>query len=536
MQNIQDKQDKKQPSGDAWKDLAATQSAHELSQGHTFWLWSYRIGIVGSFTALMMFIVERMAGTDANVLDYTGAQYINGGIGVVFAFAFSAFVYGFYLADYSVKQRLFMFLIVVSFPLYSEVAQTMNRAEEMVTVKSLASPEFLAAQKALDVMTGTVNAPLNSAEIASAQGDKAAHEAELGACTRYPALARVQRCQRYEKAKIAAAEGRISGYSSVASSTAAANHAQVQQTIRTIGELGKNEEHAHPMVRMLASLGMSGLAASLFMAILIIGSIETALAWLGSQVKDYQKAMRARGLEIGNQRREVVRFSHQATTNAQATTSPGHTGDNQHPALAPTAELKAPAQVDGPAEIKWLNSGIRQTPEQLQRVYELAAMPGETFREAARAGKDAADEAVEEGKQPFGFSQGVLAESSAERNRRERVELETNHQVLVSDAVKVLGSDPVRRVAETGTQGVNVPASLYADWVVALRAGECKESVTESRKWVQKRIASNQLDQQTYNPREIASIVAVFFMRALHDRVVVENPNHKNGNAKYFMV
>jgi len=102
-----------------WQVIAETQSPHELSQGHGFWLWAYRIGVAGSFAALAMFIVERMAGTDAQVWDWTAGQLLNGGVGLVFAFIFSAFVYGFYLTDYSIRQRFFVFAVAVSFPLFA---------------------------------------------------------------------------------------------------------------------------------------------------------------------------------------------------------------------------------------------------------------------------------------------------------------------------------------------------------------------------------------------------------------------------------
>jgi hypothetical protein len=290
-----------------WQKIAETQSEHELAQGHKFWLWAYRIGVGGSFTALAIFIIERMSGTDAQIWDYTSGQALNSLVGLIFAFAFSAFVYGFYLTDYSIKQRLFVFTVAVIFPLFAEVSQTMNRGEESQKAGSQASPEFLAAQAAFATMTGANPAAGNAGAIAAAAGEKAKHEAELKACSRYTVATKREKCQRYEQGKIAEADGKAQGYTASSNAALTAHQGNLTNMIGTIQTLGNNANHAHSMVKLFMELGISLLVASLIMATLIIGSIETALAWLGDHVKNHQKAMRARGLEIGNQKKAVVK-------------------------------------------------------------------------------------------------------------------------------------------------------------------------------------------------------------------------------------
>ena len=415
-----------------WQVIAETQSPHELSQGHSFWLWAYRIGIGGSFAALAMFIIERMAGTDAQIWEWTAGQMLNGGIGFVFAFVFSAFVYGFYLTDYSIKKRLFVFLVAVSFPLFAEVSQTMHRGEESTISKSQSSPEFIAAQKALATMTGTNPTVTQSAGIAEALGEKAKHGAELANCTRYTSPARVQKCQRYERTKIAEADGKAAGYNVASTAASSAHHEGLQATIKQIGELGNNENHAHAMVKLLMSFGMSLLWASLVMAILIIGSIEAALAWLGGNVKDFQNAMRARGLEIGNQKRAVVRFSHDdshptlmsgATTIGNANSTPPVAGfaDSARQTVNEYATKAAETIATENAKAQYarantyniagdaldnavikMSGGFKQSPEQRQNAINLASMTspasglvsanadktvsGSTYREELRNG------------------------------------------------------------------------------------------------------------------------------------------------------
>jgi hypothetical protein len=303
-----------------WQKIAATHSPHELAQGHTFWLWAYRIGIFGSFAALAMFIVERMAGTNEQIWYWTSGQYLNGGIGLIFAFSFSAFVYGFYLTDYTIRARLFIFSVAVIFPLFAEVSQTMHRGGESTRAVSQSSPEFKAAQQALAAMTNANPNASSASAVAAAAGAKAKHEAELKACARYESETRRDKCRRYETAKIAEADGNMAGYSATGNAALAANQQGITQMITTVGQLGNNAEHSHEMVKFFMEIGMSALVAALIMSILIIGSIEAGLAWLGDHVKQYQKAMRARGLEIGNQKKAVISFN--SADNSPALSAP----------------------------------------------------------------------------------------------------------------------------------------------------------------------------------------------------------------------
>jgi hypothetical protein len=303
-----------------WQKIAATHSPHELAQGHTFWLWAYRIGIFGSFAALAMFIVERMAGTNEQIWYWTSGQYLNGGIGLIFAFSFSAFVYGFYLTDYTIRARLFIFSVAVIFPLFAEVSQTMHRGGESTRAVSQSSPEFKAAQQALAAMTNANPTASSASAVAAAAGAKAKHEAELKACARYESETRRDKCRRYETAKIAEADGNMAGYSATGNAALAANQQGITQMITTVGQLGNNAEHSHEMVKFFMEIGMSALVAALIMSILIIGSIEAGLAWLGDHVKQYQKAMRARGLEIGNQKKAVISFN--SADNSPALSAP----------------------------------------------------------------------------------------------------------------------------------------------------------------------------------------------------------------------
>jgi hypothetical protein len=535
-----------------WQEIAETQSPHELSQGHLFWLWAYRIGVTGSFAALATFIVERMAGTDATVWNWTAGQYLYGSIGLVFAFAFAVFVYGFYLSEYTIRKRLFVFLVAVSFPLFAEVSQTMYRGEETTMTRSQASPEFQAAQKALDRMTGANPTAVHADGLATATGDKARHQTELAACSRYTSPARRAKCERYEQGKIAEADGRLSGYNTASNAATTAHNADIQSTIMKIGELGNNQRHAHAMVKMLMQVfGWSLLTASLVMAILIIGSIETALSWLGGQVKDYQKAMRSRGLEIGNQKHDVVRFRHDTGNPAPADTQApavarfagaaaynvgkagaaigvemmkaqaareqvhakaadmlGNVGsklDRQY--LPDWMKPEAHANTSDPANVRE-SSGFKQSPEQRAKVMELA---GNTYRQELRNGSKVFSD------QPLDCP--VSTPSPAET----AVPVQS---ALTGMTMPAQSGQPEPELSDMAKQ---VEADLYPEWKSMVSRQEITPAAQVAKQFISSRTKDKNAAVGITAP-EMGRIWTNWQERAASDGVLTPNPKYQAGN------
>ncbi len=109
----------------------------------------------------------------------------------------------------------------------------------------------------------------------------------------------------------------------------------------------------------------------------------------------------------------------------------------------------------------------------------------------------------------------------------------------ISNPSEKLVSDPARRVKnglEKGSKnGLKRSTDLlFPDWKRAVLNGNCKPSVTGSRRWVQQRIASTQ-DKKTYTPKEIGFITDGFFTRAISEGFIHENPDYRNGRAKYLL-
>lgn len=159
------------------------------------------------------------------------------------------------------------------------------------------------------------------------------------------------------------------------------------------------------------------------------------------------------------------------------------------------------------------SGGFKQSPEQLERAKALAAdQDGTTYRQALRSGHK-------------NYQDGALDAPVSK---------------LHEPTLRTGSNNPAHRVTQgQQTQGIekplNIPANLYSQWCTAIRDGSCKPTVTASRSWVQKRIAASQREKLTYTPTEISAIVQVFFVKALRDGVVINNPHYTNGKPKYLL-
>ncbi|PID48691.1 MAG: hypothetical protein CR991_10280 [Proteobacteria bacterium] len=118
------------------------------------------------------------------------------------------------------------------------------------------------------------------------------------------------------------------------------------------------------------------------------------------------------------------------------------------------------------------------------------------------------------------------------------------------DPEQMCHPDPERPCAQ-GVQGqcpsvktarINVPAErtagLFREWVQAVESGEIKPTVTDSRIWVQRKIAGNQREEKTPTLAEIGKTVISYFTRA--DRQLTcrikQRKNWRNGQRNKYIL
>ena len=152
------------------------------------------------------------------------------------------------------------------------------------------------------------------------------------------------------------------------------------------------------------------------------------------------------------------------------------------------------------------------------------AVPGHTYRDELRTGSsDYRDMPLDATTTPPAEKPRVEpSEQPAEKPRvepraRGLEKADENHVHAVSDAPK----------AHTTTE------TLYPAWIAAVRAGECRASVNESRAWIQKHIAPVMTGSKTNDLKRIDQMRKGFFSRAIREGLMQINTTYRNGGKKY---
>ena len=78
--------------------------------------------------------------------------------------------------------------------------------------------------------------------------------------------------------------------------------------------------------------------------------------------------------------------------------------------------------------------------------------------------------------------------------------------------------------------------SLYPVWIAAVKCGECRPSVDETWKWIQKRIAPKETGSKTNDRTRIGKMQKAFFVRAIREGLMQVNPVYRNGGKKYIWI
>ncbi|MEB4590040.1 hypothetical protein VSS37_03520 [Candidatus Thiothrix sp. Deng01] len=239
---------------------------------------------------------------------------------------------------------------------------------------------------------------------------------------------------------------------------------------------------------------------------------------------------------------------------------PGHKAPERETPPAAAKTLEPAIKDDAPVLFE---GGGKQTPEQREWVLkEYARRTGQTYRqELAGGGKAYRDQAldapapalpakqkaggtglqnpalgtaeqhfplpIEEPEKPRVEPRAELAEKPrVEPRARGLLEPDENH-------VHAVANEPVKAQAAEARDGAD---SLYPEWVVAVRAKECRPTVNHSRLWIQRRIAPTMTGSKTNDLKRIDAMRKGFFARAIREGLMQLNANYTNGGKKYLWV
>lgn len=112
-------------------------------------------------------------------------------------------------------------------------------------------------------------------------------------------------------------------------------------------------------------------------------------------------------------------------------------------------------------------------------------------------------------------------------------EAETLSKPLAKGQESASNKTPLATLREPLAKG---DSGLYGEWVNAVNAKQCKPSVEPTWLWIQKRISNKETGSRTHDRTRISNMQKAFFIRAMKEGLMIENPNYKNGGKKYLWI
>ncbi|WGZ94550.1 MAG: hypothetical protein QJT81_00760 [Candidatus Thiothrix putei] len=286
-----------------------------------------------AFLASAFFVVKYFVGGEMDPPNWSGEQWANAILGLGITAVITAAQAFLYASGYKGPAAVVATVIVVFFGLFSEVSQSMEREDATVRQRSEGSPVFQAALGSIQNLSVQAATPSGAtAQLATARGTLARHEAELAACrAKYRADARIQQCERYEHAKIAEARGEVAAAEAAASGSAAVVGSALSAAITQAKTLEYDEDKHYAMIRLLKDLlNVGGIWASFLFSVIIIGTFEYAFHFVGSYVADHKRALLLMGRDT---RGELIHPDTDASVGSNVNGIPrdfGNTERNQY--------------------------------------------------------------------------------------------------------------------------------------------------------------------------------------------------------------
>lgn len=201
----------------------------------------------------------------------------------------------------------------------------------------------------------------------------------------------------------------------------------------------------------------------------------------------------------------------------------------------------APVKAEQPEIVE--SSGFKQSPAQREMVDKLHQEQMQTYRQELRSGsRQFRDQPLDRPApaMPTNQKQGATGlQNPALGTAEEQHPLPIGEPEQPQGKPQAGGSEELSGETPSKPQagGSDDPTgSLYPVWVAAVRAGECRPSVDETWKWIQKRIAPKETGSKTNDRTRIGKMQKGFFARAIHEGLMTINQNYTNGGKKYLWV
>lgn len=263
-------------------------------------LWLF-IAAIAAFLASAFFVVKYFVGGDMTPETWSSEQWMNALLGLGITAVITVAQAFLYASGYKGPAAIIATFIVVFFGLFSEISQSMEREDATVRHRSENSAVFQAA-------VGSINSLANSAaSISNEQRALADTRAQLA----YWQDLKAQKNARHEAVKysyrsldrkIADYERKLNSYNHQVSLQDQTRSSLLGSAINHAKQLEYDEDKHYAMIRLIKDfLGVTGIWASFFFSVIIIGTFEYAFHFVGVYVADHRAALLLMGRDSQGQ-------------------------------------------------------------------------------------------------------------------------------------------------------------------------------------------------------------------------------------------
>lgn len=457
--------------------------AELYSVNFTVWLC-----FAGGLLLTANYAITYFSGSEVRFISEWGfSQWAGALIGLVVAVSITAVQKILYASPTHHKAGLLVTSLILIFVIFSEIGSPIEKEEMKMKQSSQNSPTYKAVVQSINGNSGGNRPSGYAAQLATAQADKAKHQFELNRCNRHKAKGtkRIEQCKTYENRKIAQYQAQAETYQQAMQAETQSQQVASLALIDKAKALEHNTDNHSGLIKFVKqALSTNYLSAMMFASLILVVAFEAGFHFAGSRAGILKAAL----IKMGN--KDILYAS-------------------EHKRMRKAEKYRA--KID---PVGWENAA--------------KVTPKRRVGEASRNRPEKDDKPTE-------------TRLNQEPENIKKTDDKTNSDNLVGKAHpdladKVGQGDPQRKVKPLDIVVLSGDSfdKLYAHVSAKVRAKKIKPSAPALRKCVKDYIKSyEKLKASAIALPECGYLADQIRDRMLGDRIIQENPEYRNGLAKY---
>jgi len=456
--------------------------------------------------------------------------------------------------------RFVVVLLLITFAIFSEISNPSEREEMKMAQKSQDSAVFQAVLG--QIKGGAGHQPDYSQSLAAVQATLAKHEFELGRCDRHADQGekRVKRCEDHENNAIAQANAQIASYQQAGINAAHQSSTDKQALIQQAKGLERNTDNHSAIIKFLkTSLHTDYQHAMILAALILVVAFEAGFGFAGYNVALYKEALVQKGnkdiLYAIEAKRIKAAYAFREKTGrygrAMMTTQDNGSPDVSIKKERSDSKIKAGENTEAPAnktpemgiekEDKKDSDGVKNIHQRAHNYFKKKEQPITAFTRNENTGTH------ENNYDLFGAEKYKMAEQLKAEIEGMKVEIETL-KAKGSNRTATVEGEPNQKLKKGDVKNEDMAlygaisgADNFDKMYLLIRYDVLNGIIAPSA-----RSLSNSVVDFVRNDQEIRSITVSLpecrqlaneiRKKLLSENVIEENPDYKNGCAKYVVV